>query len=157
MKSSTIRRKKARGGFEQAVGREEIVNRMYEIIRVGKQGLDGMILELGSMVAEAIMDMEREERSGPEYYPSEEGLYKWAYQDGSIYLGDRKVSVRHPRLRVPGGEIALQSYEALKKPGVFSEEVLNKMLRGFSGRKYRETLLETSHRLFRHCRSDGDD
>ena len=86
MKSGTIRRKKARGGFEQAVGREEIVNRMYEIIRVGKQGADGMILELGSMVAEAIMDMEREERSGPEYDPSEEGLYKWAYQDGSIYL-----------------------------------------------------------------------
>lgn len=145
MKLKTIQRKKARGGFEQAVGREEIVNRMYEIIRVGKQGLDGMIMELGSMVAEAIMDMEREERSGPEYHPSREGLYKWAYQDGSIYMGDRKVSVRHPRLRGPGGEIPLRSYEALKKPGVFSEQVLNKMLRGLSARKYRETLLETSH------------
>src|SRR5208337_1097344 len=145
MKLNTIQRKKARGGFEQAVGREEIVNRMYEIIRVGKQGLDGFIVELGSMVAEAIMDMEREERSGPEYYPSQAGIYKWAYQDGSIYMGDRKVSVRHPRLRGPGGEIPLRSYEALKKAGVFSEEVLNKVLRGLSARKYRETLLETSH------------
>ncbi len=145
MKLNTIQRKKARGGFEQAVGREEIVNRMYEIIRVGKQGLDGFIVELGSMVAEAIMDMEREERSGPEYYPSQAGIYKWAYQDGSIYMGDRKVSVRHPRLRGEGGEIPLRSYEALKKPGVFSEQVLNKMLRGLSARKYRETLLETSH------------
>jgi putative transposase len=98
MKLNTIQRKKATGVFEQAIGRDEIVNRMYEIIRVGKQGLDGFILELGSMVAEAIMDMEREERSGPQYYPSEQGLYKWAYQDGSIYLGDRKISVRHPRL-----------------------------------------------------------
>ena len=61
-KLNTIQRKKTRGGFEQAVGREEIVNRMYEIIRVGKQGLDGVISELGSMVVEAIMDMEREER-----------------------------------------------------------------------------------------------
>ena len=145
MKLNTIQRKKARGGFEQAIGREEIVNRMYEIIRLGKQGFDGMISELGSMVAEAIMDMEREERSGPEYHPSREGLYKWAYQDGSIYMGDRKVSVRHPRLRGPGGEIPLRSYEALKKPGAFSEQVLNKMLRGLSARKYRETLLETSH------------
>lgn len=144
MKLDTIRRRKARGGFEQAIGREEIVNRMYEIIRVGKQGLDGFIVELGRMVAEAIMDMEREERSGPEYSPSQEGLYKWAYQNGSIYMGDWKVSVRHPRLRGPGGEMALQSYEALKKPGVFSEEVLNRMLRGLSARKYRETLLETS-------------
>ncbi len=145
MKLNTIQRKKARGGFEQAVGREEIINRMYEIIRVGKQGFDGFIVELGRMVAEAIMDMEREERSGPEYHPSQQGLYKWAYQDGSIYMGDRKVSVRRPRLRGPGGEIPLQSYEALKRPGVFSEEVLNKMLRGLSARKYRETLLETSH------------
>jgi len=144
MKLNTIRRKKARRGFEQAVGREEIVDRMYEIIRIGKQGLDGFLLELGSMVTEAIMDMEREERSGPEYYPSQEGLYKWSYQNGSIYLGDRKISIRHPRLRGPGGEIPLQSYETLKRPGVFSEEVLNKMLRGLSARKYRETLLETS-------------
>ena len=41
MKLNTIQRKKARGGFEQAVGREEIVNRMYEIIQVGKQGSMG--------------------------------------------------------------------------------------------------------------------
>jgi transposase-like protein len=145
MKLNTIQRKKARGGFEQAVGREEIVNRMYEILRVGKQGLEGFVTELGSMVAEAIMDMEREERSGPGYYPSQAGLYKWAYQGGSIDMGDRKVSVRHPRLRGEGGEIPLGSYEALKKPGVFSEQVLSKMLRGLSARKYRETLLETSH------------
>jgi len=145
MRLNTIQRRKARGGFEQAVGREEIVNRMYEIIRVGKQGLDGFIVELGRMVAEAIMDMEREERSGPQYRPTQEGLYKWAYQNGSIYMGDRKIAIRHPRLRGRGGEIVLQSYEALKRPGVFSEEVLNKILRGLSGRKYRETLLETSH------------
>jgi transposase-like protein len=62
-------------------------------------------------------------------------------------MGDQKISVRHPRLRGPGGEIPLQSYEALKRPGVFSEEVLSKMLRGLSGRKYRETLLETSDRF----------
>ncbi|MFB3884524.1 MAG: IS256 family transposase [Thermodesulfobacteriota bacterium] len=147
MKLNTIQRRKARGGFEQAVGREEIVNRMYEIIRVGKQGLDGFIAELGGMVAEAIMDMEREERSGPEYYPSQRGYYKWAYQEGSVYMGDRKVSIRRPRLRGPVGEIPLQSYAALKKRGVFSEEVLSKMLRGLSGRKYRETLLETSDRF----------
>ena len=144
MRLNTIQRRKARAGFEQAVGREAIVNRMYEIIRVGKEGLDGFILELGSMVAEAIMDMEREERSGPQYNPTQEGLYKWAYQNGSIYMGERKISIRHPRLRGPGGEIALQSYEGLKRPGVFSEEILNKMLRGLSARKYRETLLETS-------------
>lgn len=145
MQLNTIRRKKARGAFEHALGKEELVNRMYQVMRIGKQGLDGFVQELGTLLVEAIMDMEREERSGPEYYPSQRGLYKWAYQNGSIYMGDRKVSVRHPRLRGPGGEISLQSYEGLKKRGVFSEEVLSKILRGLSARKYHETLLKTSH------------
>jgi putative transposase len=90
------------------------------------------------------MDIERQERSGPEYHPSQEGYYKWAYQKGCVYIGDRKISVRHPRLRGPGGEIPLQSYEALKRPGVFSEEVLDKTLRGLSARRYSETLVEAS-------------
>ena len=144
MKLNTIQRKKAREGFEAAFGKEELVNRMYQIIKAGKQGLDGFAQELGILLVEAIMDMEREERSGPQYQPVREGVYKWAYQKGSLYMGDRKISVRHPRLRGPGGEIPLESYETLKKPGAFSEELLNKILLGISARKYRETLMETA-------------
>lgn len=144
MKLSTIRRKKARGGFEVAFGKEELVNRMYQIIKTGKQGLDGFVQEIGTMLVEAIMDMEREEWSGPHYQPVQEGVYKWAYPKGSLYMGDRKISVRHPRLRGPEGEIPLESYETLKKPGAFSEELLNKVLRGISARKYWETLMETA-------------
>jgi putative transposase len=144
MKLNTIQRKKARGGLEAAFGKEEIVDRMYQIIKTGKQGLDGFIQELGTLFVEAIMDMEREERSGPQYHPLQTGLYKWAYQKGSLYMGDRKISVRYPRLRGPEGELPLESYEALKKPGVFSEELLNKILLGISARKYRETLMETA-------------
>ena len=144
MKLNTIQRKKAREGFEAAFGKEELVDRMYQIIKAGKQGLDGFVQELGSLLVEAIMDMDREERSGPQYQPVREGVYKWAYQKGSLYMGDRKISVRHPRLRGPGGEIPLESYETLKKPGAFSEELLNKILLGISARKYRETLMETA-------------
>jgi putative transposase len=144
MQLSTIQRKKARGGLEAAFGKEELVNRMYQIIKTGKQGLDGFVQELGTLLVQAIMDMEREERSGPQYQPLQAGLYKWAYQKGSLYMGDRKISVRHPRLRGPEGEIPLESYETLKKPGVFSEELLNKVLRGISARKYRETLVEAA-------------
>jgi putative transposase len=144
MKLNTIQRKKARGGLEATFGKEELVDRMYQIIKAGKQGLDGFIQEIGTLLVEAIMDMEREERSGPQYQPLQSGLYKWAYQEGSLYMGDCKVSVRHPRLRGPEGEIPLESYKALKKPGVFSEELLNKILLGISARKYRETLMGTA-------------
>ncbi|MCX5906309.1 MAG: hypothetical protein NTY64_03740 [Deltaproteobacteria bacterium] len=43
------------------------------------------------MLVEAIMDMEREERSGHQYQPVQAGVYKWAYQKGSLCLGDRKI------------------------------------------------------------------
>ena len=105
MKLNTIQRRKARGGFEQALGKEDLVNRMYQIMKTGKQGLDGFVQNLGTLLVEAIMDMEREERSGPQYQPLKEGLYKWAYQKGSLCTGGSKISLRHPRLRVPEGEI----------------------------------------------------
>jgi putative transposase len=145
MKVNTKQRKKANKGFEHAYGKDELANRMFHILRAGKQGIDTIVKELGVMMAEAIMDMEREELSGPEYLPRHEGVYKWAYQRGSIYLGDQKVSLRHPRLRGPGGEIPLQSYQVLKEPEGFSEELLSKMLRGVSERKYGETVLDTAH------------
>ena len=144
MQLNTIQRRKARGGLEAALGKEELVDRMYQIIETGKQGLDGFIQELGSLVVEAIMDMEREERSGPQYQPLQAGLYKWACQKGCLYMGDRKISVRHPRLRAAEGEIPLQSFEALKKPGAFSQELLNKILLDISTRKYWETLFASA-------------
>jgi len=42
----------------------------------------------------------------------------------------------------PKGEIPLQGYEALKKPGSFSEEFLTKVLRGISLQRYGETVIE---------------
>jgi hypothetical protein len=65
MKVNTKQRKKARKGFEQGLGKEEMLNRMFYIIQTGKQGLDVFIHELGAILIEAIMDMEREELSGP--------------------------------------------------------------------------------------------
>jgi putative transposase len=144
MKVDTKQRKKARKGFAQVYGDEELATRMVHVLQVGKKGLDSLVMNLGRMLAETIMDMEREERSGPEGKPLHKGLYKWAYQKGSIYCGDQKVSVNHPRLRGPRGEIALSLYETLKQPGAFSEELLARALRGISGRRYGETVIDTA-------------
>ena len=144
MKVNTKQRKKATQGFKHIYGKDELANRMFHILTTGKQGIDALVQELGIMMAQAIMDMEREELSGPEYFPRQSGVYKWAYQPGSIYLGDQKVPVRHPRLRGPEGEIPLESYAMLKEPGGFSEELLNKVLRGISARRYRETVCESA-------------
>jgi transposase-like protein len=144
MKVNTKNRKNARRGFEQIFGRQALIDRMYQIVSQGKHGLDAFLLELGRMMAETIMYIDREEVAGPDYHPKDSRIKKWASQGGSIYIADQKVKMEHPRLRGPKTEIALQSYQKLKEPGGFSEELLCKILRGISCQKYSETVIETA-------------
>jgi len=145
MKVNTRKRRNARRVFEQMYGKQEMINRMYQIISQGKQGLDAFLLEIGRTMAETIMYIEREELSGPEYHPISSKIQKWASQGGSIYLGDQKIPVEHPRLRGKKGEMALESYQKLKEPGAFSEELLCKILRGISSQRYSETVVEAAN------------
>lgn len=144
MKESTRKRKKAMRGFEAACGRQGIIEQMHQLLIRGKQGFDAFMKELGRMMAETIMYIEREEIAGPDYQPFSPEVRKWASQGGSVYVGDQKIKVAHPRLRGPQGEIALRSYEKLKEPSGFSEELLSKVLRGMSCQKYAETVIEAA-------------
>ena len=65
MKVDTKQRKKARKGFAQVYGNEELAARMVHVLQIGKKGLDSLVMGLGRMLAETIMDMEREERWAP--------------------------------------------------------------------------------------------
>jgi transposase-like protein len=96
------------------------------------------------MVVEAIMYMEREEVAGPDYRPYRSEVLKWASQPGSVFIGDRKVKVEHPRLRGPQGEMGLRTYGKLKERGGFSEELLGRVLRGLAARRYQETLVQAA-------------
>ena len=140
MRADTKKRKNAtqmlRATQEQEWWADQVVHVMLE----GKRALDAAMLDVGRLVAETLMYMEREERSGPDYHPTSSGLRKWASQRGSIYVGDQKLPVEHPRLRGPEGEVGLRTYEQLKNRGGFSEELLSEVLRGMSARKYEETV-----------------
>jgi transposase-like protein len=144
MKDNTRKRKKVIRGIEEAYGRQWVVEQMYRILAKGKQGLDSVMKEIGRMAAEAIMYIDREEIAGPDYRPFSSDIQKWASQPGSVYIGDQKVRVEHPRLRGKHGEIQLKSYERLKGPDGFSEELLTKVLSGISCQKYAETVIEAA-------------
>jgi transposase-like protein len=118
---------------------------LVRVISSGKQALDSVMLEMGRLVAESIMLIEREELAGPDYYPTHPALQKWAHEAGSVYIGDQKVKVKRPRLRDVGqGEVPLRSYARLHATGDFSEELLEKILRGVSAQKYTETVLDAA-------------
>ena len=144
MKENTKKRKKSIAGMKKVYGKEEMVNQMYRILVTGKQGFDTLMKELDRMVVEAIMYIEREEIAGPDYQPINPGIYKWASQPGSVYIGDQKIKVNRPRLRGRGEEIPLQSYQKLREPEQFSEELLTKILSGISCQKYQETIIDAA-------------
>ena len=147
MREDTIMRKKTTNGFRAISDEDWWAGKMRQIVVEGKRAFDAVHLELGRMLAESIMYMEREEIAGPDYQPKSSQVYKWASQGGSIFMGDQKVAAEHPRLRGPEGEIPLPTYEKLKQEGMFSEELLAKALRGISARKYSETVIEAAKAL----------
>jgi len=142
MRPATRQRKHAMTGLRAISGEQQLLGTLVRVIGSGKQALDAVMLEMGRMVAESIMLIEREELAGPDYYPTDPGLQKWAHEAGSAYIGDQKVKVTRPRLRdVEQGEIPLKSYVRLHATEDFSEELLEKILRGVSEQKYSETVL----------------
>src|SRR3989338_754689 len=116
--------------------------KLTEVIARGKKALDETCGEIGRILAETLMIMDREEISGEDYQPTSQALRKWGFQGGSVYIGNQKVKVSHPRLRDNGKELPSRLYERLKKPKEFSEEMLAGALRGLSGRKYKGTVEE---------------
>jgi transposase-like protein len=142
MKEETRNRKQFVKKFQEAVGHEWLVSKMYQIMRDGKQTFDAFAFEMGTLLAETIMEMERVEKTGTAYHPLSQDLKKWASQSGSVYVGDQKISVQHPRIRGKGREIPLETYEKMKAPGGFGEELLAQVLRGLSARRYQDTVTE---------------
>jgi putative transposase len=145
MRKDTIRRKNATKAFRQVSEDDWVRDQMFRVMVEGKKAFDGVLMDMGRMLAETIFYMEREEKAGPDYSPANPDLQKWASQGGSVYMGDQKVKVQVPRLRDRNrGEVELQSYRRMQEPGQFSEELLQKALRGISSQKYEETVIESA-------------
>ena len=64
MKVETKNRKKAMQGFKQMTGAEVAKQSLYRIMVEGKRALDDLYCDIGKMLAESILLIEREELSG---------------------------------------------------------------------------------------------
>src|SRR5450759_3770284 len=93
MRHETRQRKHAMAGLRAISGEDRMLGTLVRVIGSGKQALDAVMLEMGRMVAESIMLIEREELADPDYYPTHPGLQKWAYEAGSAVRQKSSVSV----------------------------------------------------------------
>lgn len=142
---NTKQRKKAMNGFRQMSGKEQALGMLINVINGGKQAIDALMLDLGRSVAESIMLIEREEIAGPDYHPSDPMIQKWAHEKGSVYIADQKVKVTRPRARhMELGEIPLSSYQSMRNPGAFSEEILANICLGITQNKYKDTVIQSA-------------
>lgn len=64
MRRDTRQRKRALAGLRAIAGQDVMLGTLVRVIRAGKQALDAVMLEMGRMVAESVMLMEREEVRG---------------------------------------------------------------------------------------------
>lgn len=145
MKVETKNRKNAMLGFKQMTGVEVAKQSLYRVMVEGKRAMDELFCDMGRMLAESVLLIEREELAGPDYHPTNSNLQKWSHEEGSVYIGDQKVKIARPRLRCGFGEVKLKSYENMRARGQFSKELLEKMLRGVSAQKYEETILDAAN------------
>ena len=90
MRRDTINRKIATKGFRQIAGDAWITDQLYRIMTLGKQALDGVMSDLGRMLAESIMYIEREELSGPDYSPTSPHIRKWRVSKALSILAPRR-------------------------------------------------------------------
>ena len=90
MKRITRERKNAKRLFSKVSGGEWMKEQMVCIVTEGKKAFDACALKMGRMLAETILYLEREEVTGPDYYPIDPSLKKWASQQARFFLEDTR-------------------------------------------------------------------
>ena len=76
MRRDTRQQKRALAGLRAIAGEKRMLGTLVRVSSAGKQALDAVMLEMGRMVAESVMLIEREEVTGPDYYPTDPALQK---------------------------------------------------------------------------------
>ena len=103
-----------------------------------------MLIPLGLQAIEEELQSEVMEVAGARYTRTHPNFKRWGCNEGSVFLGDQKVSVRVPRVRdvLNGKEIPLSSYQGFQNPGSIDEVVFKRLINGISTRKYEKAVLE---------------
>jgi len=126
-----------------------------ELLAVMQTSLDGLAVELGLLVASAILEDEVTRLCGKRYerQPGREHT-RYGHQRGVATLAGQKLPIERPRVRNAhgGGEVPLETYARLQSGDAMPQAVLRRMVRGVSTRDYEE-VIDTAREGFGVARS----
>jgi transposase-like protein len=110
-----------------------------ELLALMQDSLERLAVELGLLVASALLEDEVTRLCGRRYERQPERRHtRYGHQRGVASLAGQKLSIDRPRVRrVDGsGEVALQTYARLQSGDAMPQAVLRRMVRGVSTRDY---------------------
>ena len=111
-----------------------------------KVEIRSLAVSAGTVMIEAIMNSECEQRAG-ERYSRRTDVDRWGTESGYVLLGGQKVRVIRPRLRTKDKqEVSLTSYEQFQNESHRTKSVFNRLVAGVSSRNYARTVEEFGDR-----------
>ena len=109
-----------------------------DILQDAKDGLLALSVRVGLQVLQQMMAAEMEQVAGPKgrHDPQRQAV-RHGTAVGSVFLGDRKISVPHPRVRAADGseEIPRDTDHPFQDPTLATQAVLERMLYGLASRQ----------------------
>jgi transposase-like protein len=104
--------------------------------------VDEIINVVGRKTIEAVLWLSAQQVAGvPQQGRKREGDTFWhGTQRGSVYLKERKLAVKKPRLRKKEAEVAIPAYQAMQDRAGLGARMLDIVLNGVSTRGYGEVI-----------------
>jgi transposase-like protein len=114
-----------------------------ELLALMQDSLDGLAVELGLLVATALLEDEVTRLCGTRYERRPGRTHtRYGRQGGVVTLGGQKLPIDRPRVRQAGGggEVPLETYAKLRSQEAMPRAVLRRMVRGVSTREYEDVI-----------------
>jgi transposase-like protein len=114
-----------------------------ELLGLMQDSLEALAVELGLLVASAILEDEVTRLCGQRYQRQPGRSHtRYGHQRGTVMLAGQKLPIERPRVRGAsgGGEVPLQTYVQLQSPDAMPQAVLRRMVRGVSTREYEHVV-----------------
>jgi transposase-like protein len=115
---------------------------VVDLFQASRLAMIQMLIPVGLKAVEAELLAEVQGLVGPRYSRGGD-LKRWGKNNGSIYLGDQKVSLGVPRVRDVQGkkEVELKSYQGLQNSRIVDDVVLSRVIHGLSQGHYEKAAL----------------